>query len=72
MPTWTTLNLAERQLTLRAMTQHGGDFVKALGAAWKLADPINQARIAQAFPNVVVQYGPGSAPYAETARQEAA
>lgn len=39
-----------------AMLQFGGSFVKALAAAWRLADEDNSARIVAAFPEYVAKY----------------
>lgn len=40
-----------------AMMERGGSFVKELGAAWYVADPINKARLCMAFNNYFVKYG---------------
>ena len=40
--------------------QYGGGFVSALAQAWLKADQENRARIEQAFPHLIEQYGPGS------------
>lgn len=49
--------IAERQYkTIEAMERYGGGFVKALALAYMKADPMNKARIEQAFPEVFEKY----------------
>ena len=40
--------------------QYGGSFYQALGAAGAKADPNNQKRILDAFPELAATYGPAS------------
>jgi len=46
----------ETQATAEAMKRVGGGFVAALGEALMRADPINRARIKEAFPEYWKQY----------------
>jgi len=39
-----------------AMQQMGGGFVQALGKALRTADPMNKAKLLDAFPEYVAQY----------------
>ena len=50
----------------RAMTTHGGSFVRALGHALKARDPLNADILVSAFPILVNSYGPGSQLFAVT------
>lgn len=54
---WAGMTPAQRGQTLRNMQQFGGSFVKALAAAWLLADPANDQALGAAFPDIVVRYG---------------
>lgn len=40
-----------------AMMTNGGSFVKELGAAWYVADPINKAKLCLTFEHYFVKYG---------------
>ncbi len=40
------------------MEKWGGGFCKKLAAAWLHADPGNRARIENAFPHLLEEYGP--------------
>lgn len=53
----------EFYLLAASMAQFGGGFVAAIGEAMYRADMQNKARIAAAFPEFVVTYGPGSTFY---------
>lgn len=46
--------------TAIVMTNHGGGFVKALGAALYKADPYNAEIIVNVFPEIMKKYGPNS------------
>lgn len=46
----------ERLKVSGAMLQFGGSFVKALAAAWRLADESNSAKIEAAFPEYIAKY----------------
>lgn len=39
------------------MMEQGGSFVKELGAAWYVADPINKAKLCLTFEHYFVKYG---------------
>lgn len=39
------------------MMERGGSFVKELGAAWYVADPINKAKLCLTFEHYFVKYG---------------
>lgn len=61
--TWETECLAHaesqrlRELTLlRKMAAHGGDFARALAAAWLLADPHNAACLRASFGAMLARY----------------
>jgi hypothetical protein len=41
---------------ITAMDQHGGSFVRALAAAWRLADPVNKEIIEHAFAHLFKKY----------------
>ena len=58
----------EKLITIKAMQMYGGSFVKALAAAWLLADDDNAAKIEHAFPAYMAKYGPNSGMYAEAAK----
>ena len=45
---------------ISAMRQFGGGFVSALAGAWEMADAKNRDRLTRAFPEMVIEYGPGS------------
>ena len=62
----------QTSLMLKAMRIYGGGFVKALAEAWARADNFNEARLVQAFPDYVTQYGPGSAFYQVIEKREVA
>ena len=53
----------EKFMTIRAMKQFGGSFVKSLADTWMLGDEENRARIECAFHEYMVKYGPCTAPY---------
>ena len=54
--TWAEMTPAQRGQTLRNMARFGGSFVKALAAAWLLADPENDQALGAAFPAIVNRY----------------
>lgn len=58
-------------ITIRAMKQYGGSFVKALAEAYLLADEDNAAKIEYAFPLYISKYGPGSAMFDAISKVEA-
>ena len=62
MPTTTTTTTDRMQLhqTFEAMERNGGGFCSKLARAWFAADPRNKARIEQAFPELLQDFGPGS------------
>jgi hypothetical protein len=39
-----------------AMDAFGGSFARALAAAWRMADPDNQRRLKEAFPDLWAEY----------------
>ncbi len=39
-----------------AMADHGGNFVRALAAAWRAADDSNKARLQETFPEIFQRY----------------
>lgn len=65
----------QRRTTLHAMVRYGNSFVSRLAEVWHVeewrADAGNAQRLAGAFPELLVRYGPGSEPYAGAARIEA-
>lgn len=63
MKAWHELTGTERHRTLRTMSSHGGGFAGTLADAWMLADSMNSAALANAFPGLVVAFGPDSYPY---------
>ncbi len=44
--------------TVLNMGTFGGSFVSALAEAWRLADDVNSAKLAAAFPNLLDDYAP--------------
>lgn len=50
--------MTARQLAdcIQAMIDHGGSFVRALAATWRVADDSNRARLQEAFPEVFQRY----------------
>lgn len=60
MSTTTPLSPAELHRTFTAMRFYGGGFVAPLAEAWFNGDPDNRARLAEAFPDLLRKYGPGS------------
>ena len=62
--TWDQLTELQRRTTLHAMVRFGGGFVSRLGEAWQSAHHGNAQQLAIVFPELVENYGPGSAPYA--------
>lgn len=57
-----SLTPAQLHRTFECMAARGGGFVSALAAAWFAADPRNKSRIEDAFPHLLLAYGPDS-PY---------
>lgn len=51
----TVRQLAESS-AVQAMADHGGNFVRALAAAWRAADDSNKARLQEAFPEIFQRY----------------
>lgn len=41
---------------IQAMQDHGGNFTRALAAAWRAADDANRTRIQEAFPELFQRY----------------
>lgn len=58
------LTPTELHRTFTAIRSHGGGFCARLAEAWFHADAHNRARIAEAFPDLLVKYGPSSPFYA--------
>jgi hypothetical protein len=56
----TTLTQQELYITMRSMEVHGGGFCRALAQAWYAADRGNRHRIEQAFPHLLIDFGPTS------------
>lgn len=50
---------------LLTMRKFGGNFEQHLAAAGLNADPVNRARIIEAFPEIESKYGPASRFYSE-------
>ena len=51
--------------TVQSAALHGGSFIKKLAAAWFVADADNKAKIFKTWPELIANYGPGSALYEE-------
>jgi hypothetical protein len=49
------VNTAEFKV-IEAMRQYGGDFVKSLAVTFVKADPVNQAKLKAAFPEIFERY----------------
>jgi hypothetical protein len=60
MMDWTTMSETQRFQTLRSMLLRGGGFAQALATAWMRADSGNSDRLAEAFPDLILKYGPES------------
>lgn len=56
-----TLDRLQLHRAFEAMERDGGGFCAKLARAWFAADPRNKARIEQAFPELLEDFGPGSA-----------
>ena len=54
----TTLDYTERFKLTEAMLKYGGNFMQKLATAMRSADPDNFRRILEAFPEVLIEYGP--------------
>lgn len=52
------------------MEEHGGGFVSALASAWFKADPRNQRRIQDAFPDYIDDYAQPLGAHSVNARGE--
>ena len=52
----TTQHFVEQINIIELMEEYGGNFVKALAKAWRLADPDNRQRLAAAFPDYWKKY----------------
>ena len=50
------MNETDKFWMLKAMRMYGGSFAKALGKAWECADYINNAKLEEAFPELIEQY----------------
>lgn len=60
----------ERAVMVMAMKEIGGTFVQAMAHAFACANPGNCQRLADAFPELVHEYGPGSLPFAAMLRKQ--
>lgn len=52
----TVRRLADCPAIIQAMQDHGGNFVRALAAAWRAADDANRSRLQEAFPEIFQRY----------------
>lgn len=64
---WHDMTQDQRRNTLNAMYRHGDPSIKKLTIAWRFGGGEWQQRLADAFPELVMRYGPGSGYYAEEA-----
>ena len=62
---WIDMSETQRFWTLKTMSQRGGGFAGALADAWMRADSTNSRRLALAFPDLVLRYGPKSDLYTQ-------
>ena len=62
----TKLDYTERFKLTEAMIKYGGNFMQKLAMAMRSADPDNFCRIVTAFPEVLLEYGPGTRFYEHT------
>ena len=62
----TKLDYTERFKLTEAMIKYGGNFIQNLAVAMRSADPDNYRRILEAFPEVLLVYGPGTRFYEYT------
>lgn len=51
--------------TLITMRKYGGQFFRLLAEATLHADPQNRSRVFEAFPEIIITYGPSSVFYSE-------
>lgn len=51
--------------SIKTAHRHGGDFISRIAAAALAGDPRNRDRVLNAFPEIIANYGPGSAFYTE-------
>lgn len=65
-PAWATMTPAQRYVTVGAMVRHGRGFDADLGDLCSRASPEHLQRLICAFPEILTQFGPGSAPYLAT------
>lgn len=56
----TTADRMQLHQTFEAMERNGGGFCSKLARAWFAADPRNKAKIEQAFPELLQDFGPES------------
>lgn len=68
-PAWISMTEAERRITLMAMAEFGGNFVRSLAVTWRLADTMNSIRLGTVMGDYVRTYGPGSPQYAMVERR---
>lgn len=59
--------MSEHQIhfTLITMRKYGGQFFRLLAEAALSADPHNRTRLFEAFPEIIITYGPDSVFYSE-------
>lgn len=48
-------------VTTEALERYAGNFFRSLAPALRYADPANRAKLLEAFPDIVKDYGPGTA-----------
>lgn len=63
---WVDMTDRQRFYTLKTMLVFGGGFAHALANAWIQADSTNTETLANAFPDLIQRYGPGSSMYQES------
>jgi hypothetical protein len=59
-----------RHKTIQNMEKYGGGFAKSLAQAWYAADVRNKQRIEAAFPDYILEYGPGGSFWRTEVRAE--
>ena len=62
----TKSDYTERFKLTEAMIKYGGNFMQNLAVAMRSADPDNYLRLLEAFPEVLLVYGPGTRFYEYT------
>jgi hypothetical protein len=66
----TQIDYDTRHKTIQNMEKYGGGFCEKLAQAWYAADVRNKQRIEAAFPDYILEYGPGGSFWRTEVRAE--